>query len=672
MEIAVRGWQVVESAVSELVTSLHLESEAVRIDWLKLDRVRRQECLIGVHADETVVAAAPVSSLRRPFIPYRFYELLAGDPQWHNLRYYGSYRHFIAGFDMGSSFYTELSRLLCDVEYHIHFGVHGVHSLWAAVHIGDRTIAVPGQLRISESLQDLPGKVDHVTRCAREFVGQLGKAWLAIEDETELWKLACSYTERISVPAYRLNELKTDPELKKLYTKLDMLLYLSKAFDGDSMTSSSNLLKLSRLFLSPTAGCAMKPCGGHHRNHPHEERSPMTVLGQSQPFKPPIVKPARQFIPKPGGVGTRTTAAKQVQPVPPPVAVTFPDLAERQQEDSPHPLIAGDPKKLKRWESASDDARFLGQALCELGCRLNDTGIESYFLFARTWYERYPKKEKKQYERGMKSVEEGASLSPYSAKQVYYILKTIRTYSWDDYLKLASEAAQNGVTIKWTHLRYIADRLGKSEYGAIRREVEEQLVSRQMTEALLKQLIDELTHETDEAKPQPIKKRVNAFLSNMGRNVKMFGTWRTLIRNLESEFQGDSLQEIQTTFEQVEKALEYFDQTVAFIDECRPMLEMLHGEAGHLANNRQETSPHHHQAIADRITKQNGMGKRQGAGRPHSHRLTLRAGYNDDDTPRMDSLDDHEGYEDEPDDDAIFEETGNIPEDDGLVCSRRN
>jgi len=250
-EIAVRGWQVVEPAVSELVTSLlRLKSEAVRLDWLKLDRVRRQECLIGVHAGETVAAAAPASAFRRPFIPYRFYELLAGEPQWRNLRYYGSYRHFIAGFDTGCSFYTEQSRLLCDVEYHVHFGVHGVHSLWATVRVGDRTIAVPWRLRLSESLGDLPGKVERITRYAQEFIGRLGAAWFVREDETELWELACSCLERVSVPAWRLNELKSDPELKKLFTKLDMLLYLSKAFCDDAMTSSSNLLKLSRSFLS--------------------------------------------------------------------------------------------------------------------------------------------------------------------------------------------------------------------------------------------------------------------------------------------------------------------------------------------------------------------------------------------------------------------------------------
>jgi hypothetical protein len=674
-EIAVRGWQVVEPAVSELATGLHLEREAVRIDWLKLDQVRRQECLIGVHADETVVAAAPLSSLRRPFIPYRFYELLAGEPQWRNLRYYGSYRHFIAGFDTGSSFFTETCRLLCDVEYHVHFGVHGVHSLWAAVRIGDRTIAVPRQLRISGSLQDLPGKVDCVTRFAREFVGRLGTAWLAIEDEMEMWELACSYMEQVSAPAYRINELKTDPERKKLFTKLDMLLYLSKAFSGDAMTSSSNLLKLARLFLSPTAGCTGKPCAGQNRTNPHVEKSPMTVLEQNKVFTPhPVVKPARHFNPEQGMTSSRTTA-KKVKPLAPPpkAAVSFPAPSERHQGDSPHPLIAGDLNKLKKWETAGDDDRFLGQALCELKCRINITGIESYFLFAQTWYERYPKGEKKQYERGMKSVEKGASISPYSAKQVYSILKTIQTYSWDDYTKLASEAASNGVTIKWTHLRIISDRLGKSEHREIRRNVEEQLVSRQMTEALLKQLIDELTHETGESKLQPVKTQVRAFLSTLGRNVKMFKTWKTIIQNLENEFQGDNPREIQTTTGQVQKALEYFDETAAFLAECRPILEMLHGETAHLARHLQTSDPNRHRAVADRITQQTGPGKRPGTGRTCHDRLTLGDGYNEDDTPQLDSLEDHEGDEDESGDDEyqIFGETGNIPEDDGFVSPRR-
>ena len=378
----------------------------------------------------------------------------------------------------------------------------------------------------------------------------------------------------------------------------------------------------------------------------------MTVLEQGKVFKPPFIKPPKHLVPEQGRAGS----PKKVKPAQsPPVAL--------REEESPHPLIACDPKKRKKWDSASDDARFLGQALCELGSRINVTGIESYFQFAQTWYERYPKGEKKQYERGMKSVEEGASLSPYSAKQVYCILKTIRTYSWDDYTKLASEAAQNGVTIKWTHLRIISDRLGKSEHRTIRREVEKQLVSRQMTEVLLKQLIDELTCETGEVKSPPVRTQVRSFLSNLGRNVKMFGTWKTLIQNLENGFQGESPEEIQTTFEQVNKALEYFDQTAAFMQECRPLLEMLHGEVGHLARNLEESDPNRHRVLAGKITEQV---------RVRHDRLTLGDGYNDD-TPKMDSLDEHEGNEDElgDEEDPIFEETGNIPVTAGFVTPRR-
>ena len=396
----------------------------------------------------------------------------------------------------------------------------------------------------------------------------------------------------------------------------------------------------------------------------------MTMTQQNKRKNPAILKPTNHVPESKMNSGSRLGTPKTMRPVPQPGTISIPF----QTEDQPHPMIMGDPKKRKKWDSASDDARFLGQALCELESRINVTGIESYFLFAKTWHERYPKGEKKQYERGKKSVDEGASMSPYSAKQVYSILKTIRTYSWEDYLRLADEATKNGVTIKWTHLRTISDRLGKTECRGLRHEVEEQLVSRQMTEALLNQLIDELTNATGQEKTQPFTTKVRSFLSNLGKNVKQYDSWKNLIHNLESEFQGDSPEEIQTTFSQVEKALEYFDLTAAFMAECRPMLETLHGEVGHLARHLDETGQEHHQAVADRVTDQVRTEKRQGQSQAHRERLTLGDGYNEDKTPIMDSLDDYEGTtgDEFQSDDDIFEEIGNIPEKAGFTSPRRN
>lgn len=250
-EIAARRWQVLEPAVTELVAAFRLPSESVRLDWLKLDAVPRQGCLLGVHADETVVAAAPESALRRHFLPYRFYESLAENGEWRNLRYSGSFRHFTTGFDTGVSFLSDQSGRMCDVDYQLHFGVHGVHSLWSTMRIDNRTVAVPHRFRVSESLRDLPGKVERITRLAQAFVGRLGSSWLGLADEQQLWSVARGYLNRFKVPAYKWNELKTDPELTRCHTKLDMLLFLAKVFQADSTASPSDLLHLAKSFIPP-------------------------------------------------------------------------------------------------------------------------------------------------------------------------------------------------------------------------------------------------------------------------------------------------------------------------------------------------------------------------------------------------------------------------------------
>ena len=247
-EIAVRGWQVLEPAVAELVSCFHMENEATKIDWLKLDSVNSQKCLIGVHTDETVVAAAPVSSLRYHFIPYRYYDLLANEKQWQQLQCYGSYRHLIAEFNNGFSFYSEGCGKLCELWFYAHFGIHGVHSLFAKVKIGERIFAIPSRIRLSDSLADLPGKVYRITQFAQDFVYRLGSQWLCLEDEEQLWAMAVSYLKGLATPAYRINELKGDSELRSCHTKLDMLLFLSKVFSGDTISSSPGLLKLSKLF----------------------------------------------------------------------------------------------------------------------------------------------------------------------------------------------------------------------------------------------------------------------------------------------------------------------------------------------------------------------------------------------------------------------------------------
>lgn len=247
VDIAASGWQVLTPAVTELASSLELTNVATKIDWLQLNRVRRDECQVGVHADKTVVAASPCGIVRQPFIPFRYFERLVQDRQWKGLVCACSFRHFQVRFQ-GQTFYTDRNHRLCDTEYTLHFGIHGVHSLWGTVRIEDRTLAVPGRIRVSGSLADLPGKVAWMSQLSQSFISRLGSTWLCEQDRQELWLLARSRLAAIRVPAFKLNELRKDQELTRCHTELDLILFLAKIFRTDTTISTSDMLKLSKTF----------------------------------------------------------------------------------------------------------------------------------------------------------------------------------------------------------------------------------------------------------------------------------------------------------------------------------------------------------------------------------------------------------------------------------------
>lgn len=246
-DIVHHGWQVLEPAVSELVKNLNLPSVSKRIDWLKLNSAATNSCLLGVnHHEEMVVAATLPGNDPQHFIPFRFFERLSGNPQWLDLEYTCSYRHFVARFQTGLTFYTDRHSLLCDVEHSLHFGIHGVHSLRTVVRVNGTPVVLPSWFRVSGSLQDLPGKVDRMARIAQTFIGKLGMSWLPYQDLTDRTSYVASLLQSISLPDYMVNEFRRDAGLTRCMTKLDLLLYLSGKFKTDSMIPPSDMYKLSK------------------------------------------------------------------------------------------------------------------------------------------------------------------------------------------------------------------------------------------------------------------------------------------------------------------------------------------------------------------------------------------------------------------------------------------
>ncbi len=320
--------------------------------------------------------------------------------------------------------------------------------------------------------------------------------------------------------------------------------------------------------------------------------------------------------------------------------------ATREHLEIPSPIIAEDPHLLKLWKEANEDERFLGDALCQLGARMQSGGIENYFLFADIWYSRYPKDDVKRYKRGLNSVQKGAEIGSYKKSLVYAILKTINVYSREDYAELAAIAEPKGIVITWTHLRMIAERLGGNEYRNVRHEVEKRLVSRKLKEIELKRIIDELAPETASAlevedNTKPAKKQMSTLIASLKRNSNQFQNWRKTITQYEKELCSNK-KDAKKVCEQVEQALQEFDAVMSFVNDSRPILEMLRRRIllvdRHIKKNRWQEPAHYQQP---------------------SGRFKFAGEFADDDDDL--EYEEEEGWEDmSDDDDPVFIETSNL------------
>jgi hypothetical protein len=248
-EVSANGWNVLRPAVPELASGCGLEVVAPKIDWLKLDTVLEQPCRVGVFGDEIVTAAASPRSERTPYVPFRYFEILDKNRGWKNKAYWSSYRHFNAKFDIGLSFYTDRHNLLCDVSYAVHFGIHHFHSLTAMIHIGNVTIMSPWRLRVSETLFDLPGKIEWMGRKCQEFITRLGAGWLRECDSEMVYDSIANRVRPYGFPEYDLQALRKERSLARCLTRLDMLLIIARHFDLDTERYAVPLLKLSQDFL---------------------------------------------------------------------------------------------------------------------------------------------------------------------------------------------------------------------------------------------------------------------------------------------------------------------------------------------------------------------------------------------------------------------------------------
>ena len=251
-DIHASGWQIVPEAVLEMAKYLRVPGRTSHIARLNLDYVNQEKCLLGVHRNETVAVALPLHNMSKPFIPSRYYECIANNSEWRDVEYRCSYRHFCVSFHNGLTFYTDKFRWMCEPTWYLYIGVRGVHWLWSSIRINDRIIVVPYRFRISDTLTDLPGKIQKLSMLGQSLIQKLGAAWVLEHDYEDRWSLASSVLSRLpenAVPAYLWNELQEDQEIMSCHTRLEMLLFLSKIFRTNPVGHVRDLMTLTKLLL---------------------------------------------------------------------------------------------------------------------------------------------------------------------------------------------------------------------------------------------------------------------------------------------------------------------------------------------------------------------------------------------------------------------------------------
>ena len=196
--------------------------------------------------------------------------------------------------------------------------------------------------------------------------------------------------------------------------------------------------------------------------------------------------------------------------------------------------------------------------------------IESYIDFAEKWTAAFPKVDKKRHDKGHKLIKKGAKLAGIGHRLVYDILSVCKIYTREKYTELASQAKENGVVIRWTHLRNLASRLKDNE--AARVEIETILIQQHLTEKQLKIEIDAFV--SDEKRKKATTERLDTVAASFCK----------LSNNLESY--AESIQSFlatpPTSVEQKRAILEtltalgfYFDNLRTFLDKHTETVQQL-------------------------------------------------------------------------------------------------
>ena len=269
-DISKGGWAVLKRAMAELSKVFQIragpkdfkarkdQKPTYRLEWLALNHYYRCPVILGLYGDEYVVAATHASHTRYPFVPFNLYKIFHQNPAWKNLKYQAGYRHFQAQFDIGYFFYTDQQHLPCVITYRVDVGVHGFGSIWAVIDIDGILIPSPYRFSLKSDLSDLMSKVEQINAGCANFVQKLGASYLQANDADSVYHLIRRYTRDMEVPHCVREDLRTNPQLDRCITRLDVLLAIMHAMNPRPESSLiTDLIPLSQKFANPKGE---KPC----------------------------------------------------------------------------------------------------------------------------------------------------------------------------------------------------------------------------------------------------------------------------------------------------------------------------------------------------------------------------------------------------------------------------
>jgi hypothetical protein len=269
-DISGNQWEMLSNSIDELAVILQLpeirnrklEEEGDRrkmkarrrLKVLQLAQKLDAVCNLGLWGSRIVTAASPLSTVSKPFIPYRTYAALQ-KRNYANSEYYCSYRNFCAKFDIGLTVQNYRADSMYAVGYILQHTIHDKLYVQPLVTVQNFAIAVPKRVTISPDLHDLPGTLQNLNQDAVAFIDK--QYWTKCNlQHHEQPRYVETVLRELLVPldltySQREGVLRNCTRIAlKSFSRFDLLRELTRELFGDALCpvkELGSLMKLSTL-----------------------------------------------------------------------------------------------------------------------------------------------------------------------------------------------------------------------------------------------------------------------------------------------------------------------------------------------------------------------------------------------------------------------------------------